>query len=149
MFCDLHEIDYLLVKIKSSTSDLFNFPIISTIEIDSKEIFIFNGEEYKLTDKFENFCMGIVLDDNKFLKSETGLYMNMKKYNKQKYLVSTSIYKKKKFKNNIEFLDRFKLISLNNCILYPYYVPCNIINIDINKKFIDLSISEYYSLKKE
>ncbi len=142
---DLLEIKYLLVKIIKVTNNTSIFPVVSCIEIDSSNVYVYDGKKYYLTDKFKDFIIGIVLDDNIFLKNDTGLLLSKKNCNN---LSSDIIYKKKIFNSNIEFISKFSIIMINNYEIIPFYLPTDIIKIDYFKKYIDLSISQYYSLFK-
>lgn len=138
-----NKIKYLLVKMVKVTNNTSIFPVISCIQIDSNNIYINDGEKYYLSDIFKNFTIGIILDDNIFLKKDTGLLLYK---NKDYILRSDNIFKKKKLENKIEFISQFCIIMIDNYEIIPFYVPANIIKIDYTKKYIDLSISKFYSL---
>lgn len=142
-------IKYLIVKVIKIVNCISITPIVTALEVDSNDIYIYDGTNYFNTRIFENFTIGIILDDDILLKKDTGLLLKKKKkYKYNNYFwTSQNLYLKKKYHLEKDFISKFSLFLINNVDeVIPFYIPCNIINIDYNKKYIDLSISEYYSI---
>ena len=144
----ISSLNYLLVVVKRSIEDLSIFPAISAIEVDSQEIYInYDNNKYLKTLLFSDYTIGIILNDNKFLKYDHSLKMHHQRINNNNILSSVKISLKSQFSQYIEFPNIFKFISLDKYQLLPIILPCNIIKIDSQKKFIDLSISQFYYIQ--
>lgn len=142
-----NSLNYLLVIVKKSVDDLSQFASISAIEVDSKEIYInYENNKYLKTLIFSDFTLGIILGDNKFLKKDYSLKMFPNYINNNYSITSVNISLRPEFNHFIEFHKNFRFISIQNQHLYPICLPCNISKIDIEKKYIDLSISRYYHI---
>lgn len=142
-----NSINYLLVLVKKSVEDLSIFPAISALEVDSQEVYInYDDNKYFKTSIFSDYTIGIILCDGIFLKQEYSLKMYPDKNNNNDILSSINITLKPKFDKFIEFPKNFRFISLENKHLQPISLPCNILKTDNEKKYIDLSISQFYEI---
>jgi len=120
---------------------------INLIEIDSSNFFLIIDNEPNLVKSYKDYTIGIVLDKDDFIPSGTSLRILPIGHRSKRQGCSAKIKKKrgiyKKFKQpDFRICRKDRRTTSNEA--YPLKMLARIINIDIKKKYIDLSIGKFY-----
>ena len=116
---------------------------VINIVVDNRFIY-----DYKTGDKInlDNYTIGIILDDG-FIPIQNFLILKRKGSIYETNNIQKIKYKKSfvKYPKTEKGKEKFKISIDKKNKISPSKIVAKVINIDIKKKFIDLSIKKYYS----
>ena len=138
-----------LIVILKKFYDVGTTEYINLIEIDSSNFMLIKDNKFFLNiTSYKDFMIGIVLDADNFIPSGTSLRILPIGHRSNRQGCSGKIKKKNRYKKlkQPDFRICRKDRRTNTNLASPIKLLAKISNIDLDKKYIDLSIGKFYKL---